>query len=383
MLGSIVPVYAETDAELKMQLEEILSLTPQSSPELAAAASAEPAPASAEEAAPEPSPVALQELLEEEQKANQELDGEVQVLKEMNELLKERIRALEAQLEKAGGVDLAASASVPAPEEQNGAKPELQAEDPETERALERALVRRGLAVMPPKVWELSPSFNWSHTGTNEIRTRRDSYVASLDARVGLPMGFMVGAGLPYIIKTDTIVGDNSGFSDVDFTVWKQFLAPSDNMPTIVGSLNYSAPTGEDPDSRIPIGSDFHSLRARLSVSKSLDPMSFSGGVFYGYTFEEELEGRRIQPGDQIGISGSASLAITPGITGSLGLSLSQGNKFKVDGEKRGTERTFGSLSLSAGFTLSRRTFLSIYSSFGVTDDSNDLSVGFAIPVRF
>ena len=312
----------------------------------------------------------------------EELKQQLEAQKQINELLKQRIRTLESQTRDSK--DDAASMTASTPYTEPEKVPEKEAGDPEEDRALERALVRQGLSVLPSRTWELTPGFVWAHTGSDALRSQRDDYIATLDARIGLPGKTMLGIGIPYYIEADREIGDNSGFGDLSLRAWKQFLAQGDSNPSLVGSLAYNAPTGEDAAGPIPLGSDFHRLRVNLNTSKSIDPLVIFGDLFYSYTFSEDRDGVNIQPGDSIGFRGGTSLAITPDITGNLGLRVTFSDELERNGVKlQGTEQTVGFLELGLGYLLSKRNFLSLSASVGITDDSPDLILGVALPTRF
>ena len=310
------------------------------------------------------------------------LEKQLEAQRQINELLKQRIRKLEQELAESRG-HVAGVAST-RPLDQPETTPQREAGDPEESRALERALVRRGLAILPSGQWELTPGLVWLHSGSELFRTRRDDYLATLEARIGLPWGTMFGIGLPYYIKADREYGDNSGYGDLSLRVWKQLLAQGDASPSLIGSLAYVAPTGEDPDDIVPLGSHYHRLGLKLNLSQSIDPLVLYGDLSYSYSFSEDIDGRDYRPGDSIGIRGGASLAITPSITGNLGLSLSLVDAFEIDGEKLdGSEQTIGLLELGMGFTLSKRYFLSLTGDIGITDDAPDFALGASLPIRF
>ena len=309
----------------------------------------------------------------------EELQQQLDAQKQINELLKQRIRSLEDKLldEQGGASNVVEQTPSYTP------SPDKAAGDPEEERALERALVRRGVAVLSEGRWELAPGLQWIHSGRDALRTEADDYIATLDARIGLPGGTMIGAGVPYFIKADREFGDNSGFGDLALSIWKQFRAPSESGPSIVGSLGYRAPTGEDSKDPIPLGSEFHRLSTDLSFAKSIDPVVLSGNVFYAHAFSERIDEVKIQPGDAFGFGSAASLAITPEITGSLGLSFSFIDELERNGTKvDGSEQTIGLLDISLGFLINRRLFLSLFADIGITDDAPDLILGISTPLR-
>ena len=312
----------------------------------------------------------------------EELRQQLEAQKQINELLKQRIRTLEKQVSDKG--DDSAVKSLSAPRAESQPVPDKAAGDPEESRALERALVRKGLSILRSGTWELTPGFVWGHSGSDAIHSRSEDYVATLDARVGLPWDTMLGIGIPYYIESDRDLGENSGFGDLSLGVWKQFLAQGDSHPSLVGSLSYLAPTGEDTDSPVPLGSDFHRLRVNLNASKSIDPLVLYGDLFYSYAFSEKIDGIRMQPGSYIGARVGASLAVTPEITSSIGLNFSFLNELEVDGmEINGTKQTVGVLELGMGFLISKRYFLSLSAEIGITDDAPDVLLGISLPTRF
>ena len=92
----------------------------------------------------------------------------------------------------------------------------------------------------------------------------------------------------------------------------------------------------------------------------------------------------KTQPGDAVGLGAAASLAITPEITGSLGLNVSFIDELELDGIKvDGSDQTVGFLDMSLGFLISRRLFLSLFAGVGITDDAPDLILGISTPLRY
>ena len=311
----------------------------------------------------------------------EELKQQLEAQRQITELLKQRIRTLE---EAKTAEKEPEKADIPSTHSDLAKAPEREAGDPEEERALERALVREGLSVLPQGSWELTPGFVWAYSGSNAVRSRSDDYIATLDARVGLPWDTMLGIGVPYYVEADREFGENSGFGDIALRVWKQFLQKGDNKPSLVGSLAYNTPTGEDASGPIPLGSDFHRLNFNLNASKAFDPLVVYGDLFYSYTFSEDFDGIKIQPSESIGFRAGSSLAITPDITGNLGLRVSFLDEIERDGEKvQGTDQTIGFFEVGMGFLLNRSTFLALSADIGITDDAPDLIVGVSVPMRF
>lgn len=309
----------------------------------------------------------------------EELQQQLDAQKQMNELLKQRVRTLEKQLADKGGARLSmgqTSASQPAPKRESG--------DPEENRALERALERRGLSVLPFGTWELTPGFVYGHSGSEANRSNMDYYAGTIDLRVGLPFSSMFGIGIPYYFKSENAWGDDNGFGDLHMQLWKQILSQSDTIPSVVGSIAYYAPTAEESDVSGLLGSEFHRLRANLNASKSFDPLVLYGDIFYSYAFEKNISGIDYQPGDYYGARAGTQLAISPDITGNVALSFFYVNEMEANGNKiDGTQQTIGYLEMGVGFVLGSRTYLSINADIGITDDAPDVVLSVSLPIRF
>ena len=309
----------------------------------------------------------------------EELKQQLETQIQMNEVLRQRIRSLEKQLSEKpedGSFTKLPEASPPVSD--------TAASEEDVTRALERALVRQGLSILSPGAWELTPGLIWAHSGSDAVNSTSEDYIAALDVRVGLPWATMLGIGMPYYIKSKVEAGDDSGFGNLSLRVWKQFMVQGDTNPSLVGSINYIAPTGEDSDVPGALGADFHRLGVQLNASKSIDPMVLYGDLFYNYAFSEKTDGIKIKPGNLIGARGGISLAITPEASGNIGLSFSYVDEFEEDGIKvDGSEETVGFLELGAGFLINRSLFLSLFADIGITDDAPDVVLGISLPTRF
>ncbi len=305
----------------------------------------------------------------------EELQAELEAQQRINEFLKQRIETLEAEL--AGRQTAAAPATAPSPVRAAG--------DPEEDRALERALVRRGTAVLSPSPVEVTPTLFWSHSGRDALNSTRDSYGAVLDARIGLPGGWMVGAGIPFFHRDITGVGDNTGFGDASATVWKSFRAQDGTWPSLVGSVRYGAPTGEDVgEDAVPLGSGFHRVTGRLSSVKTIDPIAFFGDISYTHYLGETISGADVDRSGAIGFGFGASLAVTPEVSLSAGFDFAFSDEVEVDGSKiSGSGTTAGQVEFGAGIVLTRDVFLTFSGAIGITDDSPDLILGVSLPIRF
>jgi hypothetical protein len=306
----------------------------------------------------------------------EELRAQLEAQKQINALQRQRIETLEAEL---------AGRKIAPPARADLAAPEIAAEDPEADRALERALQRRGIAVLAPYVADAAPSLFWSHSGSDATISTDDIYGAGLDARIGLPGGWMLGAGVPILYRDIDDIGNNSGVGDVSATVWKSLFTQLGSRPSLVASLRYAAPTGDDlGDDNVPLGAGFHRVTGRLSTVKTVDPIAFFGDLSYTYYIDDTISGADVDRSDTIGFGLGANLAVTPDVSFGAGLDFAFEDEVAVNGtDVRGSSQTLGQVELTAGILLSRNVFLNLTGAFGITDDSPDVTLSMSLPVRF
>lgn len=245
--------------------------------------------------------------------------------------------------------------------------------------------MRRGNVVLGAYVAEITPSVFWSHSGSDAAGSTDDLIGTALDARVGLPGGWMVGGRAPLLYRSRSGSGDNTGIGDISAEVWKEITGQDGAWPSLVGSLRYTAPTGEDfSDTPVPLGSGFHRVAGRLSAVKSVDPVAFFGDISYTHNFTRSFDGVEIDRRGVFGVGAGATLAVTPDISASAGLSFAFEGAADRDGSKiSGSGTTVGVVDLGLGIVLSKDVFLNFTGAFGITDDSPDVFLGVSLPVRF
>ena len=316
--------------------------------------------------------------------ARAELEAQLEAQIRINALLKQRIRVLEAQLAArrepgaAGSTATTARPAVPP-------SPRRPAADPEGDRALERALVRRGRAILAPGVLEVTPGFDWTHSGRSLTGTTDDLYAAGIDIRLGLSRGWMVGIGGAALHRATGVFGDNTGLGDSTLTVWKEIAPQQGAWPALVASLRYIAPTGEDfTETAVPLGSGFHQLSGQLTAVRAAAPLAFYGDLSYTHSFSRKFGGVEFERGGVIGAGFGATLAVTPDVSASAGLRFAFEDAMRRNGVAlRGTDRTIGAVELGLGVVLSRNLFLNLSGAFGITDDTPDVTLGVSLPIRF
>ena len=154
----------------------------------------------------------------------------------------------------------------------------------DSNRALERALVREGGLVLSPGTLELEPNFAYSYRNDNFSQTRRHSLGPALAFRAGLPWRSQLEATLPYVFerRRDSMEPNNSdGIGDLTLGLSHQIMDEGPSAPALIGSIQYQAATGENTIFErarpVALGSGFYSIQGSLTALKRIDPLVIFG----------------------------------------------------------------------------------------------------------
>ena len=274
------------------------------------------------------------------------------------------------------------------------------------ERALERSLSREGALLLPTGVLEVEPSLTFTRqedatslfvtsgglivAGETEINANRFS--ADLGLRLGLPWDAQLELGLPYRraeVETVTNVGfapittsgsSGGGLGDLRIGLAKSLLREGLWRPDLVGRFTWNTASGENRDNGVSLGGGFHELQASLTAIKRQDPVVFIAGLSY----QHSLEKNQITPGPVIATNLGAAIALSPET--SLRFSLSgayQGETELFGSDVDGSDQVIGSFIIGSSTLLAPGVLLNGTLAFGLTDDADDMSILFSLPIRF
>jgi hypothetical protein len=290
-----------------------------------------------------------------------------------------------------------AAAPTPAESEQAGAADE-------GARALERALVREGAFVLPNRVFEIEPRFQYTFRNTQGLNTvlingvpqavqqdvRRDDFETSIALRAGLPASMQLDVRLPYVwISQNTATAstvsqteDTSGWGDVEVNLSKQLAAG--RRAGLLGSLFWKSASGHEELGRLSPGSGFHQIQVAVNAVLREDPLVFFLSPSYSWVLKREKNGVEVDPGDSGGVKAGALLAASPETSLRAAFELSRAGRTRIAGQGvPGSDTTLGSLEVGFSKVLTRRTLLDVALAVGLTPDAPDFRLRFAIPVRF
>lgn len=273
-------------------------------------------------------------------------------------------------------------------------------------RALERTLVREGGLVLPPGVLELEPRLQYTYRGADALRIvqldgitqvaqqdlARNELEASLGLRLGLRSATQFELRVPYTwlrenratagTRSDT--ESVSGAGDVEFGLAKQLLSERRSRPNLLASVNWKTASAEHRLGRLSPGTGFHHVQGALTAVKREDPLVFFGALSYIARLKRSFDGRDIDPGDALGFKGGALLAASPETSLRGGFELTGFRRTKLDGSAvPGSDATTAFLEVGLATLLSPKALLDIQLAVGLTADSPDFRLRFAVPIRF
>jgi hypothetical protein len=261
----------------------------------------------------------------------------------------------------------------------------------EGERALERALTRQNVFVLPSGVYELEPAIEYTYRAPDALE-KQDRLETRLTLRAGLPHGSHLEIRVPYVfLRTDRSTADQfgqttheAGLGDLQLAFTKQLADERPARPGLLASVTWRAPTGDFRLGEPSTGSGFHALQGALTLVKRQDPLVFFGTASYTWVLERSHGGVEVDPGDFIGLKLGTVLAASPQTSLRGGFELNRSGRTKFNGvERPGSDAAVATLQFGLATLLSRRSLLDIQLNVGVTPDAPDFALAVSVPFRF
>jgi len=274
-------------------------------------------------------------------------------------------------------------------------------------RALERALTRENVLVLPKGAYELEPGLQYDYRGTDALAivnqsggvaqvarqdVKQDRVETRLTFRAGLPGASHVEIRVPYVfLRNEQSTGDQSeqtdrksGIGDLQVGFTKQLAEERPTRPGLLGSLTWRAPTGDFHFGQPSRGGGFSALQGALTFVKREDPLVFFGTVSYTSVHARRHDDAEIAPGNSFDVKLGTLLAASPRTSIRGAFEVSRSGRTEVNGAAvPGSDVAVATLQLGLATLLSRRTLLDIQVAIGVTRDAPDFSLTVALPIRF
>lgn len=248
----------------------------------------------------------------------------------------------------------------------------------ETTRALERALVRQGAAVLPRGSGEVEPELWYVYRESGG--RRRDTVTPVLNLRLGLPWGAQADARLPYVaLDREAGAGTSSGFGDVALGLTKLLATERGARPELLVSARWKTTTGRSGGS-LPPGSGNDAVQALVTALKRKPPVVLTGSAYY----VANLRSGDVDRGDTAGVILTSLLAATPDLSLLLGIDVATFSATTVRGEPvPGTDRLGGILNVGMSAVLSRSVAANVAAGIGITRAAPPLQLTVSLPFRW
>ena len=297
--------------------------------------------------------------------------------------------------------------NMPAPAAGAQAAPgEFAVSEEDAQRALERALVQTGAALLPFGAVEFVPTMTYqfrslsqpgqialTSSGTvlvTEDVTRFTQFETNLLFRVGLPFDAQAEIKFPWEYKSQSLTVratgsglsehgiEAQGYGDAGVSLTKQILVESDVLPGLFAGLVWDSNTGQ-VKSGLPLGTGFHELSAGLTAVKRQDPLVFTAG----FAYQTSLEYNGVKPGDQFSPSVGVLLSVSPETSLRAAQQITFGEKDRFHGtDVPGTEKNVGLFTFGVLSVLGRGLVLNLTVGIGETPDAPNFVVQLGVPIR-
>jgi hypothetical protein len=295
------------------------------------------------------------------------------------------------------------------------AEEELDEADRLAQSALERTLIDAGGLLLPAGVIEIEPSFTYGLSAIDTIdidclliadilcigdinskRFRRESYLANLTLRLGLPWDMQFEVRAPFGHDTTTAVfGDGSGeradtteLGDIEVALSRQLVRERGWRPDLLAEIRWKGQSGNDPfdvqQGSLATGTGFDDLKLGFTLVKVRDPVVLFSNVSYTHTSaDDKPEIGELQPGSTVAAQLGLAVALNLETSINFGWTQSWTRRTRLDGEKiLGSSRRPGSLNIGGTYVPTAGSSINFDVSFGLTDDAPDVMARFSYPLR-
>ena len=234
-----------------------------------------------------------------------------------------------------------------------------------------------------------------------------NSITGAIALRYGLTDRVELEYKVPYLYRDDTtgsrdIAGSDkevvfnsngNGLGDMEASIRYQLNKPGGPGPFYVGGIRVKAKNGKDPfevpidnttelPEELPVGSGFWGVQPSVTVIYPSDPVVFFSSLNYLWNVERTVKGRKIDPGDSIGVNFGMGFALNEKTSMSIAYDQSAISSNKQDGARLGNSKTtyVGSLIFGTSYKLGENTSFGISLGVGVTEAAPDLDLTLRVP---
>jgi hypothetical protein len=296
--------------------------------------------------------------------------------------LQQQLRARDVEIDELrrqfGAAPQAAPPAAPAPPREKIPRTSGTAEEEEA-RALERALVRRGSAVLPQWTFQIEPEISYFYDQPGG--GRRDTVIPAVTLRAGLPWASQAEVRVPYVAyDRQSGLGSSSGLSDIELAATKELIEERESVPDLLFELRWKTASGRTTGN-LPTGTGNNTLQPSLTVVKSHDPLVLFASLLY----TASLGSGPADVGNTVGGRLGGFLAATPDTTVVLDVNVnsSLANRLPEFDFNAARGRLVGVVELGADTAISRAVLLDVTTAIGFTAAAPNFRLTVSLPIRF
>ena len=307
------------------------------------------------------------------------------------------------------------------------AKPEEQAPE-EQPVSIELALIELGGLLLQPGQLEITPAVEYFFFDTRRInvsgfsilptliigvleteKVQRNIVTPSLTGRLGVFRDFQAEVRIPFTYIDDTrstetmeTSNSNSGLGDIEGAIYYQPIRERGWVPDVILSVRGKGITGEDPfggdGTQLPTGTGFYSVSGTITAVKSADPAVLFASFIYTHNFDRTVKllgthefESTINPGETIGYNLGIAIALSIDVALSFRFeqrfvsttSISSQQVGVINGDVPGSKLNVANAYAGITWALARNVSMDLSVGVGLTEDSPDVSIYLAFPIRF
>jgi hypothetical protein len=307
------------------------------------------------------------------------------------------------------------------------AKPEEQAPE-EQPVSIELALIELGGLLLQPGQLEITPAVEYFFFDTRRInvsgfsilptliigvleteKVQRNIVTPSLTGRLGVFRDFQAEVRIPFTYIDDTrstetmeTSNSNSGLGDIEGAIYYQPIRERGWVPDVILSVRGKGITGEDPfggdGTQLPTGTGFYSVSGIITAVKSADPAVLFASFIYTHNFDRTVKllgthefESTINPGETIGYNLGIAIALSIDVALSFRFeqrfvsttSISSQQVGVINGDVPGSKLNVANAYAGVTWALARNVSMDLSVGVGLTEDSPDVSIYLAFPIRF
>lgn len=252
----------------------------------------------------------------------------------------------------------------------------------------------------------INAQFNSSNTTLTLFdieNTRSHTITNTLSVDYGLQNNLTGNVTLPLVDKysqNNSFSGTYNDFGDISFGVRWQPMAQSRDLPSVIGNVNISLPTGRSPfdiisGTGLSTGNGYATLSTGFNISKVIDPVAVFGSasVILGAPakhLDQVNNGlilKEVRPAPALAFGGGFAYALSYKVSTTVSFQevISSHTKLTFsDGSEQSTApQTQGIMSFGLGIRTSPQTTMNFSVGIGLTPDSPNFTLGFNMPLHF